>query len=744
MKCTKQVFQSLSVIVFASSLLNAADFYVSPTGSDDNPGTMGKPFKTLARVCIELKPGDTCFLREGTYLETLAPLKSGTEGAPILFRSYKGELAVISGVEAVNGWKDEGKGVYSAAMTWSLDDRNQFFADGQMLHEATWPALGDKPLFHPIRAIVKAGSENTLLCDEIPGTAEDWKGAELWCAGGASWICWTANVESYDSAAHKLTFSPKQSRHWYVPRKGNAFVLRGARYALQKPGQWHFDAGAKRLFVIPPAGTSMEKLTVTAKRRNYAIDLSGRSYIHVKDIEFVAAGLRSDDKSSHLVLDGLKGSYVEHCYVKDRSKQYGVMLRGNNNLLVNSELSYSSSSVLVTGGFDNRVINCFIHHGGYAGLWNGTVKLTGRRVVFSHNTVCHAGRDLINTHGLMESLVQYNDVSDAGWLTDDLGMFYGHNTDFANTQFCYNYVHDNRAHRFAPAIYFDHLSNNALIHHNLIRDCRSDPVRINNPSYGMMVFNNSAWHSGAIGTFDHSKREDLSFCRYLDNIFNAPFRLPPNATVRSNVINSAPPYLDAVAGDLRLKEPLGKNAGAIAPGGRLFQTGWDFKNPPNPLPVYKPADFPFVNKIRNSCFEFGSLESWERTGEANATVVKGNGWGNDFARGTAHPTGTMRHELKLGAGKNGVVQEITGLSPGGTYILSAWVRVDGVNETVMLGVKDYGGKEITVESAANGWTRKDITFTMGPATKEAIVYLEKTTAGNGNAWGDNFIVQLQK
>jgi hypothetical protein len=737
------VFQSLSVIVFASSLLNAADFYVSPAGSDDNPGSMGKPFKTLARVCIEIKPGDTCFLREGNYLETLAPLKSGTEGAPIVFRSYKGELAVISGLEAVNGWKDEGKGVYSAAMTWSLDDRNQFFADGQMLHEATWPALGDKPLFHPIRAVVKAGSENTLLCDEIPGTAEDWKGAELWCAGGASWICWTANVESYDSAAHKLTFSPKQSRHWYVPRKGNAFVLRGARYALQKPGQWHFDAGTKRLFVIPPAGTSMEKFTVTAKRRNYAIDLSGRSYIHLKDIDFVGAGLRSDEKSSHLVLDGLKGSYVEHCYVKDCSKQYGVMLKGYNNLLVNSELSYSSSSVLVTGGFDNRVINCFIHHGGYAGLWNGTIKLTGRRVVFSHNTVRHAGRDLINTHGLMESLVQYNDVSDAGWLTDDLGMFYGHNTDFANTEFCYNYVHDNRAHRFAPAIYFDHLSNNALIHHNLIRDCRSDPVRINNPSYGMMVFNNSAWKTGSIGTFDHSKRGDLSFSRYYNNIFNEKFRLPQNAKLYNNVVERDPPYVDAAAGDLRLKEARGRGVGAIAAGGTHFKTGCDLENPPTPLPVYERADFPFVNRIRNSCFEFGSLESWTKTGEGNASIVGGNGWGNNFARGTPLPTGTMKHELKLGPGRDGVRQRVMGLVPGGKYVLSTWLRVSGEDEIVRLGIKEYGGKEIVMDSSSLGWTRKDITFTVGPSAEEATVFLEKVTEAGGSAWGDNFIVQFQ-
>ena len=94
----------------------------------------------------------------------------------------------------------------------------------------------------------------------------------------------------------------------------------------------------------------------------------------------------------------------------------------------------------------------------------------------------HAGRDLINTHGLMESLVQYNDVSEAGWLTKDLGMFYGHNTDFANTEFRYNLVHDNHAEHCAMGIYFDHLSHNAIVHHNVVWNVGMDPIGSTTPA----------------------------------------------------------------------------------------------------------------------------------------------------------------------------------------------------------------------------------------------------------------------
>ncbi len=34
----------------------------------------------------------------------------------------------------------------------------------------------------------------------------------------------------------------------------------------------------------------------------------------------------------------------------------------------------------------------------------------------------HSGRDLVSIYGLMESVLEYNDLSHAGWLTRDLGI----------------------------------------------------------------------------------------------------------------------------------------------------------------------------------------------------------------------------------------------------------------------------------------------------------------------------------
>src|SRR3954447_17497892 len=42
-------------------------WYVAPTGEDAAPGTLEKPFATVQRAQRAARPGDTVFLRGGTY-----------------------------------------------------------------------------------------------------------------------------------------------------------------------------------------------------------------------------------------------------------------------------------------------------------------------------------------------------------------------------------------------------------------------------------------------------------------------------------------------------------------------------------------------------------------------------------------------------------------------------------------------------------------------------------------------------
>lgn len=66
-------------------------------GDDGHVGTEAAPWKTLRHAVRQLMPGDTLYLRGGTYYEKVALTRSGTEAAPITIRSYPGEIAILDG-----------------------------------------------------------------------------------------------------------------------------------------------------------------------------------------------------------------------------------------------------------------------------------------------------------------------------------------------------------------------------------------------------------------------------------------------------------------------------------------------------------------------------------------------------------------------------------------------------------------------------------------------------------------------
>jgi len=73
-------------------------YYVAVGGNDNAAGTQDAPWKTISRAARSVMPGDTVYVRGGTYNETIDVNQSGSVAAgPIVFASYPGETAVVSG-----------------------------------------------------------------------------------------------------------------------------------------------------------------------------------------------------------------------------------------------------------------------------------------------------------------------------------------------------------------------------------------------------------------------------------------------------------------------------------------------------------------------------------------------------------------------------------------------------------------------------------------------------------------------
>ena len=87
---------SALVLAFGSGSAVAADYFVSPAGSDTNDGlSVGQAFHTIQKGASVVGPGDTVHLQAGTYGEGAVTLyRSGSAGNPITFTA-DGNAAVM-------------------------------------------------------------------------------------------------------------------------------------------------------------------------------------------------------------------------------------------------------------------------------------------------------------------------------------------------------------------------------------------------------------------------------------------------------------------------------------------------------------------------------------------------------------------------------------------------------------------------------------------------------------------------
>ncbi len=80
---------------------HAGNYYVSPEGSDSNPGTEDKPWKTIQRAADTAAPGSTITIKAGTYFERVNIRLSGASAdKPTVFKAQQGDKVIIDGSES--------------------------------------------------------------------------------------------------------------------------------------------------------------------------------------------------------------------------------------------------------------------------------------------------------------------------------------------------------------------------------------------------------------------------------------------------------------------------------------------------------------------------------------------------------------------------------------------------------------------------------------------------------------------
>lgn len=520
----------VALLALGPGLLLARDYYVSPApvGSDaaSATGTLEVPFATVGRAAAVLEPGDTCWIRQGVYRETVKPARSGEPGRPITFRGYRGEKAVISGAEVIKGpWTAEKGRIHKAAMPWTMNTQwwhrgaggDQVFVNGDMVPEARWPNLPPAPGFNPATIareqlarsatgeVLDAGDAKAktlasarYTCAGLPGADDALRGAKILFVSGCLWTPMTGTVTA--SGDGTVTFACKaisDQKTWnnaayiYHPRENDSFYLWGSMALLDAPGEWIRDEQGMLHLWLPEGGMAEQ---VEAKRREWAFDLKGRSHIALMDVGIFAAGIDTDAASTHVVIDGLDAKYVSHGTWFDwwwgnpvehegLFRAGAIQLRGAESEIRNARVEYSAAAGIVLMGDNSRAINNVVRNVGYSGNGAGiSVRGTkAERFTITHNTVHGTGfLQCVDLHNVRNAKVLYNDLSDSARLTTDNGvLFVGGSME--ESEIAYNLLHDSHGlgpkdgweHYYGnPGIYLQDRLINVAVHHNVVWNCK--------------------------------------------------------------------------------------------------------------------------------------------------------------------------------------------------------------------------------------------------------------------------------
>jgi hypothetical protein len=474
--------RALPFVLFAAAwqpYLRAADIYVSPGGSDRNPGNRASPLASLPaaqKMARKLKSAGqvTVWLRAGTYYlaDPLAftPEDSGTAWHPVIYRSAPGEEAVISGGVRLNlTWTPYRDGIMMARVPAGLHT-DQLLVDGKL------QILARDPNYDPSAAYFDGWSPDAFS-KERAARWKDPRGGFIHAMHRNMWGDFHYVITGKDAEGN-ITYEGGWQNNRRMGMHDKYRFVENIFEELDAPGEWFLDDKTSTLYFFPPAGLDLKNSKVEAVRLRNLVEFRGTEQAPVRWIRLLGLTfrdatrtfmdtreplLRSDwtiYRGGAIILTGTEDCTLEECvidhvggnavFVNEYNRRTtvrrchiseiganGVAFVGDPNAVRNPLFEYSQrqsiNDIDLTPGpkTNNYPAECLledslIHRTGRIEKQTAPVEISmSRGITVRHCSIYDVPRAGINigdgTWG--GHLIEYNDVFDTVKETGDHGSF---------------------------------------------------------------------------------------------------------------------------------------------------------------------------------------------------------------------------------------------------------------------------------------------------------------------------------
>ncbi len=507
-----QLFSALGVCAQENDIL---ELYVSPNGSDINPGTKDKPVQTLkgaqnkVRQINDGKHEIHVIFSGGEYRMTDGVVfdeqDSGTEEYPIIYMAAENETPVFKGSKLLDASKFQpvtNKTVYNRLPESSADkigeldlkeqgitslaelvitnygndtiDYNQFYLNGKQQTLARWPNNGFANLGRIVNStggIAQVNEPNAARW----GTATDPR-----IAGFLSWD-WAyerTSITAVDPETRYITINVQPVQDVKIGNTNARYFVYNLLEELDSPGEWYIDKESMMLYyypMLPVTDAEFEMAVLTSDM----ITMNNASYIQFKGFEFTQTCADAFDLNAcnNITLDN------NYYYDIGRSAVRAPNIDCSNIYITNSRFyNTGSRGVHITGGsFEtleesgNVVSNCYFNNiGTVKRSYSAAILFDGVGNTAINNVICNMDGMAIGMNGCLNKIM-YNEIYDVCKIANDMGAIYaGRVVWWRGTEIAYNYIHD-----IVPSegtagllcgVYFDDSLSGDSVHNNVFKN----------------------------------------------------------------------------------------------------------------------------------------------------------------------------------------------------------------------------------------------------------------------------------
>jgi hypothetical protein len=285
-----------------------AEFYISPFGSDDNPGTREEPFNTIEHAKLVIRSINQnmagpiyVYLREGVYQieDTIvfSQEDSGTNGQYIVYQAFPGETPTLSGGITIKGSMTplDGKPYYSLELPSEIETFRNLYINGRRAVRA----VSEQPIIGSGWWSGDWSDQDGIVisASSLPAFshAEDLEAHWI-----LDWVDARHRVENIQSLrngqsvikmkepyflwgiAHDITYTDTKWR----PRWDAPFYLENAIELLDQPGEWFFDKRTHMLYYYPLENENPNNLEIVVPQLETLVEIQGDLDNRVHNLRF--------------------------------------------------------------------------------------------------------------------------------------------------------------------------------------------------------------------------------------------------------------------------------------------------------------------------------------------------------------------------------------------------------------------------------------------------------------------------